>query len=62
MFTNDCVSSHDSVHMFSDDTTIEGLIQSCDESAYREEVERMVDWCEVNNLELNASKTKEMIF
>ena len=62
-FTNDCVSSHDSVLIFkfSDDTTIEGLIRNCDESGYREEVEKMVDWYDVNNLELNASKTTKMI-
>ena len=57
LFTHDCVSSHDSVLIFtfSDDTTIDGLVRNCDESAYREEVEKMVDWCDVNNLELNAS-------
>ena len=61
LFTNDCVSSHDSVliFMFSDDTTIEVLIRKSDESTYREEFERMVDCCDENNLELSASKTKE---
>ena len=45
----------------SDDTTIEGLITNADESAYREEVERVVDWCTNNDLELNVAKTKETI-
>ncbi|XP_070199067.1 uncharacterized protein [Littorina saxatilis] len=46
---------------FSDDTTVEGLISNDDESVYREEVEQLVGWCSDNNLELNVSKTKEMI-
>ena len=63
LFTNDCVSSDPSVILlkFSDDTTIEGLISDSDESVYREEVERMVGWCSENNLDLNVSKTKEMV-
>ena len=42
LFTNDNVSSEPSVVMikFSDDTTMESLIQNSDESAYRGEVER----------------------
>ena len=38
---------------FSDDTTLEGLIQNSDESAYRGEVERLAGWCSENDLELN---------
>ena len=63
LFTNDCVSHHQSVHIikFSDDTTLEGLISNRDESYYRAEVEELVSWCTQNNLELNVSKTKEII-
>ena len=63
LFTNDCRSSSSStlIFKFSDDTIIEGLITNADESAYREEVERAVDWCTNNDLELNVAKTKEMI-
>ena len=63
LFTNDCVSSNDSVKMikFSDDTTLEGLISNDDEHVYREEVEGLVRWCHENNLELNVSKTKEIV-
>ena len=63
LFTNDCKSGHDSVQLikFADDTTVEGLITNSDESEYREEVDRLVSWCDRNNLELNTSKTKEMI-
>ena len=63
LFTNDCVSHHQSVHIikFSDDTTLEGLISNRDESHYRAEVEELISWCTKNNLELNVSKTKEII-
>ena len=57
LFTNNWVYSHDYVLIFkfSDDTTIvEDLIRNSDDSVYREEVERMVDWCDINNLELKA--------
>ena len=63
IFTNDCVSEDQSVHVikFSDDTSVEGCIENADETPYREEVQRMVGWCADNNLKLNVSKTKEMI-
>ena len=32
-----------------------------DESEYRHEVSSLVSWCDNNNLQLNASKTREMI-
>ena len=64
LFTNDSVSSEPPVVMikFSDDTTLEGLIHNSDESAYLGEVERLAGWCSENDLELNVSKTKEMVF
>ena len=51
------MSSEPSVVMikFSDDTSLEGLIQNS-------EVERLADWCSENDLELNVSKTKQMVF
>ena len=63
LFTNDCVSNHNSVLVvkFSDDTTVSGLITDADESVYRGEVERLVGWCDANNLMLNVSKTKELV-
>ena len=64
LITNDSVSSEPSVVMikFSDNTTLEGLIHNSDESAYQNEVERLAGWCSENDLELNVSKTKEMVF
>ncbi|XP_061142850.1 uncharacterized protein LOC133159647 isoform X2 [Syngnathus typhle] len=43
-----------------DDTTLIGLIQDGDETAYRQELERLVHWCSQNHLELNPLKTVEM--
>ena len=63
LFTNDCASTHDSVKMckFADDTTVAGLITNGDESTYQTQVSELVEWCDNNNLLLNASKTKEII-
>ena len=64
IFTYDCVTtSPDStlIIKFADDTTLSGLISDNDESSYRNEVNRLVEWCSQNNLVLNVAKTKEMI-
>lgn len=59
----DCVSTHsnNSIVKFADHTTIVGLITGSNETAYREEIQRLVGWCADNNLVLNTSKTKEVI-
>ena len=65
IYTNDCRSSNPSnvpLLKFADDTTLQGLISNDDESAYRSEIDQFVCWCSDNFLELNVSKTKEMIF
>ena len=63
LFTNDCVSLNQYVLVtkFSDDTTVEGYIEDADETVYRDEVQRIVGWFAGNNLELNVSKTKEIV-
>ncbi|KAK3575570.1 hypothetical protein QTP86_029573, partial [Hemibagrus guttatus] len=63
LYTNDCTSTDPSVKLlkFADDTTVIGLIQDSDESAYRQEVEQLVVWCSLSHLELNTLKTVEMI-
>ncbi len=63
LYTNDCTSKNPSVKLlkFADDTTLIGLIQDGDESAYRQEVKELAVWCSLNNLELNTLKTVEMI-
>ncbi|KAL0160951.1 hypothetical protein M9458_044676, partial [Cirrhinus mrigala] len=62
LYTNDCASKDPSVKLlkFADDTTVIGLIQDGDESAYRQEVKEPTVWCSHNNLELNTLKTVEM--
>ncbi|KAK3546804.1 hypothetical protein QTP86_002920 [Hemibagrus guttatus] len=54
---------HSSNHIvkFADDTTVVSLISKNDESAYREEVQRLTAWCKANSLSLNVDKTKEMV-
>ncbi len=63
LYTNDCTSKDPPVKLlkFADNTTVIGLIQDRDESAYRQEVEQLAVWCILNNLELNTLKTVEMI-
>ncbi len=63
LYTNDCTSKDPSVKLlkFADNTTLIGLIQDGDESAYRQEVKELAVWCNLNNLELNTLKTVEMI-
>ncbi|XP_061734849.1 uncharacterized protein LOC133537792 [Nerophis ophidion] len=38
-----------------------GPAEDGDESAYKREVDRLASWCSLNNLELNAQKTVEII-
>lgn len=54
LYTNDCTSRDPSVQLlkFADNKTVICLIQDCDESAYRWDVEQLVLWCGDNNLEL----------
>uniref|UniRef100_A0A3B4TE14 Reverse transcriptase domain-containing protein n=1 Tax=Seriola dumerili TaxID=41447 RepID=A0A3B4TE14_SERDU len=63
LFTYDCTPVHgsNSIVKFADDTTVIGLIRNNDESAYREEVQHLAEWCADNNLALNIKKTKELI-
>lgn len=43
---------------FSDDSAIIGYIIDDGEEEYRHQVERFVQWCETNHLQLDANKTK----
>ncbi|KAI4883935.1 hypothetical protein NFI96_030564, partial [Prochilodus magdalenae] len=63
LLTHDRAAMHSSNHIikFADKTTVVGLISKNDESAYREVVQRLTDWCRTNNLSLNVDKTKEMV-
>lgn len=61
LYTYDCIPIHvsNSIIKFADDTTIVGLISGEDESAYRDEVQRLTVWCSTNNLVLNTKKQKQ---
>ncbi len=63
MHANDCTSKGRSVKLlkFADETTLIGLLQDGDKSAYRQEVKELAVWCSLNNLELNTLKTVDMI-
>ncbi|KAI5607947.1 hypothetical protein C0J50_9724, partial [Silurus asotus] len=63
LLTHDCAPMHSSNHIikFADDKAVVGLISKNDESAYREEVQRLTEGCGANNLSLNMDKTKEMV-
>ena len=45
-----------------DDTVVIGLINNDNEQEYRDTVSYVSSWCNENYLNLNAGKTKEMIF
>jgi hypothetical protein len=51
LFTHDCMARHDSntIIKFADDTTLVGLINDNDDTAYRE-VRDLELWCQDNNL------------
>jgi hypothetical protein len=61
MVSKAALRSRSTIIKFSDDTTVVGLINNTDETAYRVEVRALGVWCQENNLSLNVSKTKEMI-
>ena len=63
LYTNDCISGDPTVKLlkYADDTTVIGLIRDGDESAYRKEVDRLVQWCGRNRLVLNPKKTVELV-
>lgn len=57
--THDYMPSHttDVITIFADDRTVVGLISRGDKTAYRWEIQRLTDWCAVNNLVLDTKKT-----
>ncbi|KAI3375348.1 hypothetical protein L3Q82_021842, partial [Scortum barcoo] len=65
LFTHDCVATHSSntIIKFADgDTTVIGLITGVPTRRPTErEVRALTSWCQDNNLQLNVSKTKELI-
>jgi len=63
LLTHDCTTMHNTNHRIklADDPTIVFLIINGDVSAYRDELEFLMTWCNSHNLSLNTGKTKEII-
>lgn len=63
LYTSDFSYNSESCHMqkFSDDTSIVGCIRDGQEFEYRNLVNDFVQWCRLNHLQLNATKTKELV-
>ena len=59
---NYCRSSSDNINIikFADDTAIQGLIFKS-LSSYFNEIDMFINWCKEHALQLNVSKTKEVI-
>ena len=64
LYTNDCRAKGENVSIlkYADDTVIVGLMNNGDESNYRSNVRHFTEWCEKNYLQLNSTKTKEIVF
>lgn len=63
LYTSDFQYNTEQCHMqkFSDDTAVVGCIRDGREEEYRQLIQDFVVWCRANNLQLNTSKTKEMV-
>ena len=63
LFTSDFNYCTESCHLqkFSDDSAIVGCIEKGDDREYRTVVDNFVTWSELNHLQLNVTKTKELI-
>ena len=63
LYTADCRTTHVdcALDKYADDTALTGQITDDDDTTYLQEINRFVQWCDENYLELNVNKTKEMI-
>ncbi len=63
VYTADCRSSHTNclIDKYADDTVLTGLITDNDDTHYRLEIDRFIQWCGRHYLKLNTGKTREMI-
>ena len=62
LYTTDFSYQTESCHLqkFSDDSAVVGCI-SKEKAEYRAVVDNFVSWCELNHLQLNTTKTKELV-
>ena len=62
LYTNELKSQAEvKIIKYADDTAIIGLISNEDESEYRNRIRTVYEWCQLNQLKMNASKTKEVV-
>lgn len=62
LFTNDYVSCGSCpMAKVADDTTVESLITYNDDSVYRQKLDHLGTWSGESRIQLNVSKTKEMV-
>lgn len=63
IYTTDFQYNSDTCHIqkFSDDTAIVACIREDEEEEYRNLVKNFEGWCQLNKLQLNIAKTKEMV-
>uniref|UniRef100_A0A3B1JXG3 Reverse transcriptase domain-containing protein n=1 Tax=Astyanax mexicanus TaxID=7994 RepID=A0A3B1JXG3_ASTMX len=63
LYTSDFQYNSEMCHLqkFSDDTAIVGCVKGGQEEEYKRQVDDFVAWCRLNQLQLNISKTKEMV-
>ncbi|XP_063755242.1 uncharacterized protein LOC134874905 [Eleginops maclovinus] len=63
LYTSDIHFNSISCHLqtFSDDSSIVSCITDDNEEEYRAHVENFVGWCDNNHLQLNISKTEELV-
>ena len=54
-------SSNCKIIKYADDSVVIGLIRDNNEDEYRQTISNVSDWCSENYLDLNVTKTKEMI-
>ena len=57
-----CVSISKFKKKYADDTVILGLIDNDYETPYFDTIDYALQWCKANHLDLNVTKTKEMIY
>ena len=64
IYTNDmCLNNTNcKIIKYADDTAILGLISENDENSYRQTINFVNIWCQQKFLQLNVSKTKELVF
>lgn len=60
--THDCAANYSPYYIikFADDTTVVRFSNN-DESAYREKIDWLAEWCRNNNLSFNVDKTKQRV-